>query len=186
MDLAAFAVLATFAVVTGMLVFRVNSMARATLLLLASFLGVAGTMLLLDLDYLGALTILMMTVEMAVMLVFMLMFMMNPAGLMPMTMTHNRRGSLVLSVGAFVLLTAGALLVPWPDRTGAPPPDATRQLGESIMEGKMLVMLVVGVSLFATMVAATVLATGRGRYERYGDELDRPIPEDPIRGGVGR
>ena len=186
MDLAAFVVLAVLAVVTGTLVFRVDSMARATLLLLVSFLSVAGTMLLLDLDYLGALTVLMMTVEMAVMLVFMVMFMMNPAGLMPMTMVHNRRGALGLSLGAFALLAAGALLVPWPDRRGGPPADATRQLGESIMEGKMLVMLVVGVSLFATMVAATVLATGRGRYDRYGDTLDRQVPDDPIPGGVGR
>ena len=87
MDVAVFAVLAVAAVVSGMLVFRVDSMARATFLLLTSFLCVAGTMLLLDLHYLGALTVLMMTVEMAVMVVFMLMFMMNPAGLTPMTMT---------------------------------------------------------------------------------------------------
>lgn len=186
MDLAAFAVLAVLAVVTGMLVFRVDSMARATLSLLASFLCVAGTMLLLDLDYLGALTVLMMTVEMAVMVVFMLMFMMNPAGLTPMTMVHNRRGALGLSAGVFVMLAAGALLIPWPERRGDPPADATRQLGESIMEGKMLVMLVVGVSLFATIVAATVLATARGRYDRYGDELDRPAADDPIPGAVGR
>ena len=185
MDLAAFVVLATLAVVTGALVFRVDSMARATLLLLVSFLCVAGTMLLLDLAYLGALTVLMMTVEMAVMLVFMIMFMMNPAGLMPMTMVHKRRGALRLSLGTFVVLAAGALLIPWPDRGGQPPADATRQLGESIMEGKMLVMLVVGVSLFATMVAATVLATARGRYDRYGDRLDRPVAVDPIRGGIG-
>lgn len=186
MDLAAFAVLAMLAVLTGMLVFKVDSMARATLLLLASFLCVAGTMLLLDLDYLGALTVLMMTVEMAVMVVFMLMFMMNPAGLMPMTMVHNRRGALGLSVGAFVALAAGVLVIPWPDRRGDPPDDATRQLGESIMEGKMLVMLLIGVSLFATMVAATVLATARGRYDRYGDALDRSAADDPVPGGVGR
>ena len=128
----------------------------------------------------------MMTVEMAVMVVFMVMFMMNPAGLMPMTMVHNRRGALSLSIGTFVFLAAGALLVPWPNRRGQPPADATRQLGESIMEGKMLVMLVVGISLFATMVAATVLATGRGRYDRYGDDLTRSRPDDPVPGGVGR
>lgn len=185
MEVAAFVALGLAAVVSGMLVFRVDSMARATFLLLASFLFVAGTMLLLDLHYLAALTVLMMTVEMAVMVVFMLMYMMNPAGLMPMTMVHNRRGALGLSVGTFVVLASGAVFVPWPDRSGQPPTDATRQLGESIMEGKMLVMLVVGVSLFATMVAATVLATSRGRYDRYGDELQRPRPDDPVQGGVG-
>ena len=54
----AFGLLAGLAVVTGIGVFRVDSMARATYLLLASFLCVAGTMLLLGLDYLGALTVL--------------------------------------------------------------------------------------------------------------------------------
>ncbi len=186
MDTVAFVVLAVLAVASGMLVFRVDSMARATFLLLASFLCIAGTMLLLNLDYLGALTVLMMTVEMAVMAVFMVMYMMNPAGLMPMTMVHNRRGSLALSIGTFVVLGAGALLVPWPARRGEFPADATRQLGTSLMEGKMLVMLVVGVSLFATMVAATVLATDRGRYDRYGSDLDRRRPADPASGGIGR
>jgi NADH-quinone oxidoreductase subunit J len=182
----AFGLLAVLAVATGIGVFRVDSMARATYLLLASFLSVAGTMLMLGLDYLGALTMLMMTVEMAIMAVFMVMFMMNPAGLMPMTMVHNQRGALTISVATFVALAAGALLVPWPQRRGAPPADATRQLGESIMEEKMLVMMVVGVGLFATIVAATVLATARGRYDRYGEDLRRRRADDPVPGSVGR
>jgi hypothetical protein len=54
------------------------------------------------------------------------------------------------------------------------------------MGSKMLVMMVLGLALFATMVATVVLAQHRGRYDRYGDELDRHVPDDPIRGGVGR
>lgn len=53
------------------------------------------------------------------------------------------------------------------------------------MGGKMLVMIVLGVALFATMVATVVLATHRGRYDRFGDRLDARRPDDPIRGGVG-
>jgi NADH:ubiquinone oxidoreductase subunit 6 (subunit J) len=151
--------------VSGIAVFRVDSMARATFALALSFVAVGGELLLLDLGYLGVVTVLMMVMEMAIMAVFMIMFMMNPAGLMPMSMLHNRRGALVLSAATFLVLAAGALLVPWPTRRGVPPDDPTHALGLAVMGSKMLVMMAVSAVLFATMVAALVLATARGRYD---------------------
>jgi NADH-quinone oxidoreductase subunit J len=180
----AFWVLGVLAVGTGMLVFRVDSMARATFLLLASFLCVGGELLLLGSDFLGGILVLMLTGEMVVMTVFMIMFMMNPGGLMPMTMVHNRRFSLVAAVGTFAALAAGVFAVDWPTRRGAPPADVTAALGQALMGEKMLVMMAAGVALFATMVAAILLATARGRYDRYGDELDARRPDDPIPGGL--
>ncbi|WP_150255726.1 NADH-quinone oxidoreductase subunit J [Nocardiopsis deserti] len=179
-----FAVCAVGAVASGAAVFVVDSMARATFALLASFLFTGVTLLLLGLSYLGVLVILMMVMEMMVMAVFMIMYMMNPAGLMPMTMVHNRVGSLVVSAAVFLLLAAGVVLVPWPERTGDPPADPAFALGGAIMGEHMLVMMLVGLVLFATMVAATVLATHRGRYDRYGDDLRRERPDDPIDGGL--
>ncbi|MEV0819884.1 NADH-quinone oxidoreductase subunit J [Nonomuraea rubra] len=161
----AFWVLAVVAAAAGVAVFVVDSMARATFALLASLLAVGGIFLLLDLHYLGVLIILMMVMEMLVMAVFMIMYMMNPAGLMPMTMVHNHRGAIVIAGAVFVLLAAGALLTPWPDRKGAPPADPTHALGLSIMGPKMLVMMVIGVAILATMIATVVLATHRGRYD---------------------
>ena len=64
--------------------------------------------------------------------------------------------------------------------------DSTMQLGEAIMGSHMLVMLVIGVALFATIIAGTVLATARGRYDRFGAELDAPRPDDPVPGGLPR
>ncbi|GAA3228181.1 hypothetical protein GCM10017691_19160 [Pseudonocardia petroleophila] len=180
-----FWVCAVGAVVTGVAVFRVDSMARATFALLASFVFAAIPLLLLGLSYLGVLVILMMIMEMVVMAVFMIMLMMNPAGLMPMTMVHNQRGSLVIAVGTFVVLATGVLLVDWPQRQGEPPADPTFALGEALMGSHMLVMLVVGLGLFATIVSAVVLAHPRGRYDRFGDDLSRRPADDPIR-GVGR
>jgi len=171
-------------VATGVAVFRVDSMARATFALLASFLFAAGTVLLVELTYLGVLVILMMVMEMVIMVVFMLMYMMNPAGLMPMSMVHNKKGSLVIAVATFVVLGAGAYLVDWPT-SGAPrPADPTMALGEALMGPKMLTMVVLGLALFATIVATVVLSTHRGRYDRYGDRLDRERPDDPVRGGL--
>lgn len=186
MTVAAFWALAAVAVAAGFGVFSLNSMARVTFSLLASFLAVAAIVVLLGLGYLGVVTALMMVIEMVIMAVFMLMYMMNPAGLMPMAMYHNKRVSLVLSIGTFAALAAGILLVPWPGPAGRPGADRTFQLGESLMGPQMLTMMTLGLALFGTIVATVVLATNRGRYDRYGDRLASKRPADPIPGGVGR
>lgn len=184
--LAVLALLGVLSVAAGVAVFVVDSMARATFALLGSFLAVAGVLLALDLVYLAVVTALMMTIEMAIMAVFMIMFMMNPAGLMPMTMVHNARGSAVTGAVAFVVLVVGIWTVDWPIRPAERPDDSTRQLGEAIMGSHMLVMLVIGVGLFATILAGTVLATARGRYDRFGADLDAARPDDPVPGGLPR
>ncbi|MDT0275617.1 NADH-quinone oxidoreductase subunit J [Blastococcus goldschmidtiae] len=182
----AVAALGVLSVAAGVAVFVVDSMARATFALLASFLAVAGILLALDLVYLAVVTALMMTIEMAIMAVFMIMFMMNPAGLMPMTMVHNAKGSAVTGAGAFVVLTVGIWTIDWPTRDTSRPADSTRQLGEAIMGSHMLVMLVIGIGLFTTILAGTVLATSRGRYDRFGAGLTAKRPDDPVPGGLRR
>lgn len=178
--------LAVVAVAAGVLVFVVDSMARATYALALSFIAVGVQILLLGQSYLGLITILMMVMEMAVMAVYMVMFMgMNPA-LMPMDMTHGKKTAIGASAGVFVLLAAGALLIPWPQRRGTPPEDLTHALGLEIMGEKMLVMAVVGPVMVATIVAGVVLAAHRTRYDRLGDDLRRRPADDPQPGGVGR
>lgn len=179
-------VLGVVAVAAGLAVFLVDSMARATYALLVSFVAVAASLVLLGSSYVGFLTVLMMTVEMAIMGVFMLMYMMNPAGLMPMSMRHNTRGAVVIAGSTFLALVVGILVVPWPQRQGAPAEDVTFALGMALMGRHMLTMIVIGVALLATIIAGVMLTTGRGRYDRYGDELDRPAPADPLKGGIGR
>jgi NADH-quinone oxidoreductase subunit J len=181
-----FWILGPLAAASGFMVFRFNSMARATIALLVSFLASGGLLIWLGLAYLGTVVILMMVMEMVIMAVFMIAYMMNPAGLMPMSMYHNRRGSLAISIATFALLATGILVAPWPHRAGARPRDATFQLGAALMGPQMLTMIVLGVTLFATMVASVVLATRRGRYDRFGDDLKRRPPDDPVPGGVGR
>lgn len=181
-----FWVLAPLAAASGVMVFRFNSMARATIALLVSFLASGGLLISLGLAYLGVVVILMMVMEMIIMAVFMIAYMMNPAGLMPMTMVHNRRGSLAISIATFALLAAGIFLTRWPHKAGVPPRDATFQLGTALMGPQMLTMITLGVTLLATMVGAVVLATHRGRYDRFGDDLKRRPPADPVRGGAGR
>jgi NADH-quinone oxidoreductase subunit J len=184
---AIFWVLAPLAAASGFMVFRFNSMARVTIALLVSFLAVGGLLILLGLGYLGVVVILMMVMEMIIMAVFMIAYMMNPAGLMQMAMYHNKRWSLAVAVTVFLLLGAGIFAVPWPhQRPGAGPASPAFQLGLSLMGPQMLTMITLGFVLFATMVAAVLLATHRGRYDRFGDDLRRRPPADPVRGGVGR
>ena len=178
--------LAAVAVLAGAAVFYVDSMARATYALALSFIAVGVQVLLLQQNYVGVVTILMMVMEMAVMAVYMVMFMgMNPA-LMPMSMVHGKKAALAASVGTFLLLAAGAVLIDWPARRGAPPPDVTAALGEELMGPKMLAMAVISPVMVATIVAGVVLAAHRTRYDRMGDDLRRRPAEDPQPGGVGR
>jgi NADH:ubiquinone oxidoreductase subunit 6 (subunit J) len=180
-----FVALGVVAVLAGAAVFRVDSMARATYALAASFVAVGLQVLLLSQSYVGLIVVLMMVMEMAVMAVYMLMFMgMNPA-LMPMSMVHGKRTAVGLSVGVFLVLVVGIVLADWPTRRGAPPADLTAALGRTLMESKMLVMAVVSPVMVATIVAGVSLAHARTRYNRFGDDLEGPA-EDPQPGGVGR
>ena len=154
--------LGAVAVITGLLVFTVDSMARATFLLLASFVAVAVVLIAFGLGYLGTVVILMMTIEMMIMVVFMVMLMMNPAGLMPMTMVHNRRGSWAIALAVFGLLTAGVWLVPFPTSGPAAGPDPTVALGDALMGGQMLTMMTLGLALLATIVGTVAVAVSRG------------------------
>ncbi|MFD3959689.1 MULTISPECIES: NADH-quinone oxidoreductase subunit J family protein [Streptomyces] len=178
--------LGVLALVGGVLVFTLNSMARVTFALLGSLVCVGGVVTVLGLPYLGVVIVLMMVMEMVIMAVFMIAYMMNPAGLMPMSMLHNKRGALAVSGVVFAALTTAVFAVPWPDRPRVRPKDTTVQVGMSLMGDQMLTMVTLGFVLLATMVGATVLATHRGRYDRFGDDLDQRPARDPAGGGVGR
>ncbi|HUN34708.1 MAG TPA: NADH-quinone oxidoreductase subunit J [Trebonia sp.] len=192
------AILGPLAVASGLLVFLLWSMARVTIALLASFLAVGGLLIGLGLAYLGVVVILMMTMEMVIMAVFMVAYMENPAGLVRAASSGRRPVSLAFSTTVFGLLAAGIFVARWPHRAGAPlqarmplraggpPRDATFQLGDALMGPQMLTMVTLGVALLATMVGAVALASGRGRYDRFGDDLKGRPPADPVRGGVGR
>ncbi|MCV7346023.1 NADH-quinone oxidoreductase subunit J [Mycolicibacterium rhodesiae] len=181
-----FWLLAVIAVAAGAAVFWVDSMARATYALAASFIAVGVAVVLLQQNYIGVVTILMMVMEMAVMAVYMVMFMgMNPA-LMPMSMVHDNRRALVAAAATFVLLGAGIVLIDWPTRQGQPPPDVTMALGQELMGPHMLTMAVISPVMVATIVAGIVLAAARTRYDRFGDDLTHRPGRDPQPGGLGR
>ncbi|BBC71688.1 NADH dehydrogenase [Altererythrobacter sp. B11] len=169
----AFYLLALVAVVSGWRVFRTDSMVRASFLLMASFIAVGAIMLLLAAPYIGMATIFMMAVEMMVMALFMVMFMMNPAGLNPMNMVHQNRLSIGAGVAAFAGLTVAILLSDLPsDRIAAGAP-VIRDLGTELLGSSMLIFESAGVTLLAAMIATVVLSARSGRFGP-SDEGSRP------------
>lgn len=174
----AFVAFAAIAVVSAWRVFRTDSMVRAAYFLLASFAGVAGIMVLLGASFLGFVLLLMMGGEMTIMAVFMVMFMMNPAGLNPMTMVHQHRESIGAGVFSFAALAFVVLTASFPDRAVTAVGDPTAELGRELLGDSMLVFQTAGFTLLATMIGAIAIAADRGRF---GDAYDatNPPPLEP-------
>ncbi|MEZ5651540.1 MAG: NADH-quinone oxidoreductase subunit J [Burkholderiaceae bacterium] len=165
--------LATLAALSGWLVFRVDSMVRATMALLLSFVAVGAIAFVLGAGYIGASTWFMMIVEMLVMAVFMVMFMMNPAGLNPMSMVHQQRLAALTAVLAFIAMTVAIVTSDLPTDHPRPAGADVEALGRLLLGDAMLVFETVGIVLLTTMIATVVLSARSGRAGR-ADEGSRP------------
>ena len=66
----------------GVVVFTTSSMVRSALALLFSQAAIGAMFLAMQTEFLGVLQIMMMGTEMAIMAIFMVMYMMDPGGLM--------------------------------------------------------------------------------------------------------
>ena len=174
-------------VTAGWLVFRTDSMVRAAYWLLASFVGVGAMLVLLTAEFLGFVLILMMAGEMTIMAVFMVMFMMNPAGLNPMMMVHQHRTSITVGAVAFLGLAGAGLLTTWPDSPASPAGNATAELGIELLGNSMLVFQTAGVALLTTMIGAIALTSHRGRYGDAREGSDPPWlgPGEPVTSETG-
>ena len=163
-------------VVTGYLVFRTDSMVRATYWLLASFVAVGVILLLLGARFLGLSLLLMMAGEMSVMVIFMVAFMMNPAGLNPMMMVHQHRTAIAAGILVFLALAGVGVLTDFPQRPATQgEAEVTFQLGVEELGPSMLVFQSAGAVLLATMIGTIAVASRRGRYG-LADEGSVPPP----------
>ena len=173
--------LALGSVIAGWRVFRTDSMLRAAYWLLASFVGVGIMLVLLGAEFLGLVLILMMAGEMTIMAVFMIMFMMNPAGLNPMMMVHQHRTAAGAGVVAFLGLAGIGLFGRFPAVPAANSAAATADLGRELLGSSMLIFETAGVALLATMIGALAIATQQGRY---GDASEGSV--EPSGAAVGQ
>lgn len=177
-----FWVLAVLAVFSAWRVFRTDSMVRAAYWLLVSFVGVGLIMVMLKAEFLGVILILMMGGEMTIMAVFMVMFMMNPAGLNPMVMVHQNRAAIAAGVGSFALLSGVGLFARFPGSAVPATAQATAELGTELLGDSMLVFQTAGVTLLAAMIGAVALVSVRGRFGRADEGSDAP-EQQPAAGG---
>jgi len=176
----AFLLLAILAVVSGWRVFCTDSMVRASFFLLLSFIAVGVIMILLAAEYLGVAMLFMMAVEMMVMATFMVMFMMNPAGLNPMMMVHQHKFSIAAGVVIFVLLAGVALLAEFPTNPLPADLDPVTSLGNELLGDSMLIFESAGIVLLTTMIGVVVLSSHRGRY---GGAHEGSMPPGLVPGG---
>jgi len=106
----------------------------------------------------------MMGGEMTIMAVFMVAFMMNPAGLNPMTMVHRNSVAIVAGVVSFLAIAALGHFARFPVAGAPAGVDPTRKLGVELLGNSMLVFQTAGVTLLAAMIAAIAISSARGRY----------------------
>ena len=152
-------------------VFRTHSMVRSALALLFSQAALGAMFLAMQAEFLGVLQIMMMATEMAIMAVFMVMFMMDPGGLGQMEMTHQKRFSQAAGViGAFAALGV-AFLAGWgnPAADTPGPHEQLRGLGLDLMERSMLVFETAGVTILTAMIAATATAVAVRQVRKRGE-----------------
>ena len=149
----------------GAVVFMTSSMVRSALALLFSQAAIGAMFLAMQTEFLGVLQIMMMATEMAIMAVFMVMYMMDPGGMMGMDMTHQKRWA--QGAGALgVLVALGlAFLVDWGPvaATAFDPGTQTQNLGVELLDRSMLIFETAGITILTAMIAATAVAIERRR-----------------------
>lgn len=150
----------------GVVVFRTDSMVRSALALLFSQAAIGAMFLAMQAEFLGVLQLMMMATEMAIMAIFMVMYMMDPGGLGEMDMSHQKKASIAAGVTGTLTAVGVALLVDWGPLAAVPRPVyQVHDLGIEIMERSMLIFETAGVTILTAMVAATAIAV-EGRRRR--------------------
>ena len=148
----------------GIVVFTTSSMVRSALALLFSQAAIGAMFLAMQTEFLGVLQIMMMGTEMSIMAIFMVMYMMDPGGLMGMDMTHQKRLSQAAGILGALLTIGVAFLVAWGPILGSVPPgEQVHDLGIELMGRSMLIFETAGVTILTAMIATIAVALERGR-----------------------
>ncbi len=154
----------------AVIVFHTSSMVRSALALLFSQAAIGAMFLAMQTEFLGVLQIMMMATEMAIMAVFMVMYMMDPGGLSGMDMTHQKNLSIAAGVIGTVVAVGAALLVDWGPIAGAPSAEAqVHDLGIEMMERSMLIFETAGVTILTAMIATTAIAIQSRQAPQEGE-----------------
>ncbi|MDQ6905963.1 MAG: NADH-quinone oxidoreductase subunit J [Chloroflexota bacterium] len=151
------------AIAFGVGVFRSKSMVRSALSLLGSMAAIGALFLTMQAEFLGVLQLMMMGSEMAIMAIFMVMYMMDPGGLGQMEMTHQKRTSYAAGIIGAAIAIGVTFFVDWgPTVAKAPDPiTSTHDLGIEMMTRSMLIFETTGFTILVAMIAATVVAIAR-------------------------
>ena len=140
----------------GWRVFQTDSMMRSALSLLASLAFLGFLFFALQAEFLGVLQLMMMASEMSIMAIFMVMYMMDPGGLMGMDMTHQKIPSALagflagtLAIGAISFSHWGSVAITVPSSM-----QQNHDLGMEVMKRSMMIFETAGISILIAMIAS--------------------------------
>ncbi|TVZ28631.1 NADH dehydrogenase subunit J [Gillisia sp. Hel_I_86] len=144
----------------GWRVFMTSSMVRSALSLLACLTILGLMFFVMQAEFLAVLQVMMMATEMAIMAIFMMMFMMDPGGMGAMEMTHQKKLSIVLGTvaGAGIIFAIG--FANWGEiaKVVSDAEQQNRDLGREVLKRSMMIFETAGTSILVAMIVAAAIA----------------------------
>jgi NADH-quinone oxidoreductase subunit J len=158
-----FIVLSAIALVGAVGVVTSRNLFYAALLLVLSFIAVAGYYVLLEAEFLAMVQILVYVGAISILIIFAIML--SRRMMAPDRTTRNEQWllGLVAAVALFVILAVVLLSVSWPSAPSDAPADAISALGQALVDpGQfLLVFEVSSVLLLVALVGAVIVARER-------------------------
>lgn len=175
--------LALAAAVSGWRVFRARSAVRASFALLLCFASTALLLLGLNSSFLAAAALLVLAAEALITAVFVVAFMINPAGLRPAPTLHQPRLAAVAGATAFLVLVLCAFATRFPVPAAWAPESVTAALAQELLSDSLFIFALAGAVILAAAIAVITVAGRRGRYGRAVSIHRRPgeRPRHPYR-----
>ena len=160
-SLLVFLILSALALVGALGTVLLRNIVHSALLLVVSFVAVAGVYILLEADFLFAVQILIYVGAVATLILFGIMLTRGVRG------EHPQNNNQVLPAAIMAALLFGAVLVPvilntvWPASADSAPQTTVALLGQELMGTYALPFEVAGVVLLVALVGAIIVARDR-------------------------
>ncbi len=155
-----FVILSAVTLVGALGVVLSRNLFRAALLLVLSFVGVAGFYVLLEVELLAMIQLLVYVGAIAILIIFAIML--SRSLMSPEFRATNEQwlGGLIVAVALFAILAFVLLAVQWPTAESEVPADAISRLGQALVdpEGFVLPFEVASVLLLVALVGAVIVA----------------------------
>lgn len=156
-EAAVFYVFATLTVASAAVVVLARSLIYCAFALLFTFFGVAGLYVLLGADFLAATQLLIYVGGILVLLLFGVMLTHKLYDLDLKTEVTQFLPGMIIALGVFLLLTAGAVQTQWAVGSGRPPAPTTKEIGRLFMGQYLLPFEAASILLLVALMGAAMI-----------------------------